>query len=92
MRLFFSTHLQIAGKKKPRCRRTAKEGLKNAGASTILSRDEKTEKELKALGWKLIVIWSCETTKKKFPPQSLIDFIADQKGRNFTIQHVGLKK
>ena len=31
-----------------------------------VERDEKTEKQLKELGWNLIVIWECELKKERF--------------------------
>ena len=40
-----------------------------------VERDKKHARELKALGWRLIVVWECETAKKVFPPPSLIRFV-----------------
>ena len=40
-----------------------------------VKRDKRHAKELKALGWQLIVVWECETTKKRFPPSVLSDFV-----------------
>lgn len=45
-----------------------------------VERDKKHAKELKSLGWHLIVVWECETTKKLFPPKELADFVATYKG------------
>ena len=44
-----------------------------------VERDKRHENELKALGWNLIVVWGCETTKKNFPPKDLADFVATYK-------------
>lgn len=41
-----------------------------------VERDKKHAKELKALGWHLIVVWGCEIAKKRFPPKALADFVA----------------
>ena len=38
----------------------------NNFAATV-ARDKRTEQELKALGWKVIVLWECEITNKTFP-------------------------
>ena len=40
-----------------------------------VERDKKHAKELKTLGWHLIVVWGCETSKKRFPPKELADFV-----------------
>ena len=40
-----------------------------------VERDKKNESELKNLGWKVIVIWGCETKSSCFPPKSLKLFI-----------------
>ncbi len=40
-----------------------------------VERDKKNESELKMLGWKVIVIWGCETKSSCFPPESLKFFI-----------------
>lgn len=40
-----------------------------------VERDKKHAKELKALGWRLIVVWGCETTNKRFPPKKLVNFV-----------------
>ena len=40
-----------------------------------VERDKQHAKELKDLGWNLIVVWECETTKKAFPPRELTDFV-----------------
>ena len=29
----------------------------------------------KGITWNLIVVWSCETAKKNFPPPALLDFV-----------------
>jgi len=42
-----------------------------------VSRDKQNEEKLKLLGWKLIVIWDCETLKKNFPPIVLKSFVAE---------------
>jgi len=39
-----------------------------------IERDKQNGKKLKLLGWKLIVVWDCETLKKKFPPKNLSAF------------------
>ena len=39
-----------------------------------IERDKQNGKKLKLLGWKLIVVWDCETLKKKFPPKNLSEF------------------
>ena len=44
-----------------------------------VERDKKHAKELKTLGWHLIVVWECETTKKLFPPKELAEFVATYK-------------
>lgn len=41
-----------------------------------IERDKKNAKELYALGWRLIVVWECETSKEKFPPPDLAGFVA----------------
>ena len=43
-----------------------------------VERDEKTEKQLKELGWNLIVIWECELKKEGFL-EALPDKIKDVK-------------
>ena len=40
-----------------------------------VERDKKHAKELKTLGWHLIVVWGCETSKRRFPPKELADFV-----------------
>ena len=40
-----------------------------------ISRDKKNAKKLKTLGWKLIVVWECETKGEGFPPLELKRFI-----------------
>ena len=40
-----------------------------------IERDKQHAKELKSLGWNLIVIWGCETSKKSFPPPTLVEFV-----------------
>lgn len=40
-----------------------------------VERDAEHTAELKRLGWNLIVVWDCETAKKNFPPQALLDFV-----------------
>ena len=47
-----------------------------------VERDKKHADELKALGWRLIVVWECETSKRCFPPKELADFITDHFSRN----------
>ena len=42
-----------------------------------VKRDKRHARELKALGWQLIVVWGCETTKKRFPPSVLSDFVLE---------------
>lgn len=49
-----------------------------------VERDKKHAKELKTLGWHLIVVWECETTKKHFPPKVLADFVAAYKSKEST--------
>jgi DNA mismatch endonuclease (patch repair protein) len=41
-----------------------------------VDRDKKNAEELMALGWRLIVVWSCETEKKHFPPKELATFVS----------------
>lgn len=41
-----------------------------------VERDKKHADELKALGWHLIVVWECETAKKRFPPKDLGEFVS----------------
>ena len=45
---------------------TNTEFWKNKFAATV-ARDKRTEQELKASGWKLIVLWECEIINKTFP-------------------------
>ncbi|MBR4491736.1 MAG: DNA mismatch endonuclease Vsr [Bacteroidales bacterium] len=40
-----------------------------------VERDKQHAEELKVLGWNLIVVWECETSKKAFPPKELADFV-----------------
>lgn len=40
-----------------------------------VERDERNAEELKCLGWHLIIVWECETSRKCFPPASLDDFV-----------------
>ena len=40
-----------------------------------VERDKQHANELTALGWSLIVVWECETTKKRFPHVSLVQFV-----------------
>ena len=47
-----------------------------------VERDKRHANEIKSLGWSLIVIWECETVKKKFPPASLIHFVETHKPKN----------
>jgi len=42
-------------------------------------RDEAQSVELRKLGWDLLVIWGCETSRKNFPPPSLLDFVRKAK-------------
>ena len=42
-----------------------------------VERDKKHADELKALGWRLIVVWECEISKRCFPPKELADFVTD---------------
>lgn len=41
-----------------------------------VERDAMHSAELEKLGWSLIVVWGCETTKKNFPPKKLFDFVS----------------
>lgn len=41
-----------------------------------VERDKQHAEELKALGWRLIVVWGCETSARNFPPKELADFVA----------------
>ena len=47
-----------------------------------IERDKQHAKELKSLGWNLIVVWSCETTKKSFPPAALEAFLSEHSPKN----------
>jgi len=47
-----------------------------------VERDKKHADELKALGWRLIVVWECEISKRCFPPKELADFVTDHFSRN----------
>ncbi len=48
-----------------------------------VERDIQNEIEVKKLGWNLIVVWECETTKNNFPPKNLLDFVRlHRKGRS----------
>ncbi len=47
-----------------------------------VERDKKHADELKALGWHLIVVWECETSKRSFPPKGLADFVTNHFSRN----------
>lgn len=47
-----------------------------------ISRDKKNAKKLKTLGWKLIVVWECETKGEAFPPLELTNFIRKAKSMN----------
>ena len=47
-----------------------------------IKRDRKHSRELKALGWKLIVVWGCETAKTSFPPYALTSFLAEHSQKN----------
>ena len=40
-----------------------------------IERDKKNAEELKSLGWRLIVVWECEVSKKQFPPRELSEFV-----------------
>ena len=44
-----------------------------------IERDKRHADELNALGWKLIVVWGCETAKKRFPPTLLAEFVTAHK-------------
>ena len=44
-----------------------------------VERDKQHEDELTALGWHLIVVWECETAKKRFPSASLVQFVESHK-------------
>lgn len=46
-----------------------------------VKRDKRHEKELKALGWHLIVVWGCETSKVKFPPPKLVRFVSNHSAK-----------
>ncbi len=52
-----------------------------------VERDKKHTKDLKKLGWHLIIVWECETTKKKFPPKELADFVAMHKAEKHLQQN-----
>lgn len=41
-----------------------------------VERDAVNSAELKKQGWNLIIVWGCETEKKNFPPQALLDFVS----------------
>jgi len=45
-----------------------------------VERDKRNAEQLRSTGWNLIVVWGCETSKKNFPPQPLLDFIREKKG------------
>lgn len=47
-----------------------------------VARDKRHVKEIKDLGWNLIVVWECETVKNKFPPASLVHFVETHKAKN----------
>ncbi len=53
--------------------------------SRNVERDKRHAKELKKLGWYLIVVWECETQKKSFPPKKLSDFVSEKK-TDYTVQ------
>lgn len=40
-----------------------------------VERDRLHAAELSDLGWQLIVVWGCETSKNLFPPKDLADFV-----------------
>ena len=44
-----------------------------------IERDKQHADELTALGWQLIVVWECETAKKRFPSASLVQFVESHK-------------
>ena len=48
-----------------------------------VKRDKKHARKLKALGWQLIVVWGCETTKKRFPPSVLSDFVREHARKQY---------
>ena len=41
-------------------------------------RDKKVTCELEKLGWRVIVVWECETSQKLFPPPALVQFVSDK--------------
>lgn len=47
-----------------------------------IKRDKQHARELKALGWTVIVIWECETTKKNFPSIALVSFVSEHSSRS----------
>ncbi len=46
-----------------------------------VERDRENETALAALGWKVIVVWECETRKKAFPPEVLENFVKSHKNK-----------
>ena len=47
--------------------------------SQNVDRDKRHAEEVNALGWRLIIVWECETAKKIFPPKVLADFVTSHK-------------
>ena len=59
--------------------------------SRNVKRDKQNARELKKLGWHLIVVWECETAKQKFPPASLDAFVKNNRKREKRIGRAGFK-
>lgn len=50
-----------------------------AKLSRNVKRDKQNARELEKLGWRLIVVWECETSKKRFPPTALDAFVKNNR-------------
>jgi DNA mismatch endonuclease (patch repair protein) len=46
--------------------------------SSNLARDERVHSELLALGWKMLVVWECETRHPLELAEKLLEFLADE--------------
>ena len=62
-----------------------------------IERDQLHEKQLQEIGWRLIVVWECETKKKVFPPKTILEFVAAHKRKldksnSYNYSHISSNK
>ena len=58
--------------------------------SSNLSRDERVRNELMSLGWKVLVVWECETRHSLSLSETLLEFLSGEcRERNRSTRHRG---